>query len=221
MKQLIMSSTTTIVFVAILLVSAGRLGYWQAWEYAAISTVMNVCTRLILRNAPELSKERTRPGEGAKGWDKALLGVGFLLTLVTLVVAGLDSGRFHWVPRLSWGWSIAGIVLTTTGVAIFLLALKENRFFSAVVRIQADRGHTVCNTGPYRVVRHPGYAGMIIGTIGLPLLFTSAWSGIPALLSSVLLVVRTRLEDGALEKELVGYRDYQRTTRFRLLPAVW
>jgi protein-S-isoprenylcysteine O-methyltransferase Ste14 len=207
--------------LAVLLVSAGRLSFWQAWEYAAISTFMNLCTRLILRNAPDVAAERAKPGRGAKGWDKALLSLGFLLTVVTLVVAGLDSGRFHWLPQVSWGWSIAGIALTATGSFIFLLAMKENRFFSAVVRIQTERGHTVCKTGPYSVIRHPGYVGMIIGTIGLPFLFTSAWSGIPALLSSVLLVVRASLEDAALEKELLGYCDYQRTTRFRLVPGVW
>lgn len=221
MKQLIVSSTTTFVLLVILLASAGRLSYWQAWEYAAISTAMNVCTRLTLRNAPGVAKERAKPGEGAKEWDKVLLGLGFLLTVATLVVAGLDSGRFNWRPQLSWGWSLAGIALTAIGMVIFLLALKENQFFSAVVRIQSDRGHTVCKTGPYSVVRHPGYAGMIIGTLGLPLLLTSVWSGIPSLLSVVLLVARTRLEDATLENELLGYRDYQRTTRFRLLPALW
>lgn len=221
MKHLLISFVTTLVFLTILLVSAGRLGYWQAWVYAVISTLMNLCTRLILRSAPDVAKERAKPGEGAKGWDKSLLGFGFLLNLVTLVVAGLDSGRFHWMPHLSRGWSIVGIALTTAGMVIFLLALKENRYFSAVVRIQTDRGHTVCNTGPYSVVRHPGNAGMIIGTMGFPFLFTSAWSGIPALLSSVLLVARTRLEDTVLENELLGYRDYQRTTRFRLIPHVW
>ena len=221
MKQLFISMATTIVFLAILLVSAGRLGYWQAWAYAAISTVMNLCMRLILRNAPEVAKERAKPGEGAKGWDKSLLGFGFLLNIVTLLVAGLDAGRFNWLPQLSFGWFIVGTALTTAGMGIFLLAMKENRYFSAVVRIQTDRGHTVCTAGPYRVVRHPGYAGMIIGTIGLPFLFMSAWSGIPALLSSILLIARTSLEDVALEKELVGYRDYQRVTRFRLMPRVW
>ena len=221
MKQFIISSITTVVFLVILLVSAGRLDYWQAWEYAAISTIMNLCTRLILRNAPDVAKERAKPGEGAKGWDKALLGFGFLLNVATLVVAGLDSGRFHWLPQWSLGWFIVGMALTTAGMGIFLLALKENRYFSAVVRIQTDRGHTVCTTGPYRVVRHPGYAGMIIGTIGLPFLFTSTWSSIAALLSSILLVARTSLEDVALEKELLGYSDYQRVTRFRLTPGVW
>jgi protein-S-isoprenylcysteine O-methyltransferase Ste14 len=99
--------------------------------------------------------------------------------------------------------------------------MKENRFFSAVVRIQTDRGHTVCSTGPYRLVRHPGYAGMIIGTLGLPLMLTSFWSGLPALLSAVLLVVRTRLEDATLQEELTGYREYQAATRFRLVPGLW
>jgi protein-S-isoprenylcysteine O-methyltransferase Ste14 len=221
MKQLFISLATTLVLLAMLLISAGRPDYWQAWAYAAIGTVMNLCTRLVLRNAPDVARERAKPGAGAKAWDKALLGVQFLLTLATLVVAGLDSGRFHWRPQLSWGWSVAGTALAMAGMAIFLRAMKENRFFSAVVRIQTDRGHAVCTTGPYRVVRHPGYAGMIVGTIGLPFLFTSAWSGIPALLSTILLVARTRLEDATLEQELPGYRDYQRATRFRLIPAVW
>jgi protein-S-isoprenylcysteine O-methyltransferase Ste14 len=221
MKQFSISFATITVLLAILFISAGRLDYWQAWEYGAISAVMSLCTRLILRNAPDVAKERAKPGASAKGWDKVLLGVGFLLTLVTLVVAGLDSGRIHWLPQLSCGWSPVGVALTMVGSAIFLLALKENRYFSAVVRIQTDREHTVCSTGPYSVVRHPGYAGMIMGTLGLPFLFTSMWSGIPALLSSVLLIVRTSLEDVALEKELSGYQDYQRATRFRLVPGVW
>ena len=221
MKQALISLAATGVFLAILLVSAGHLGYWQAWAYAALSIVMNLCTRLTLRSNPEVAKERAKPGKGAKGWDKALLGLGSLLTLVTLVVAGLDSGRFHWLPLLSGVWFIAGMALAAAGTVIFLLAMKENRFFSAVVRVQTDRGHTVCSTGPYGIVRHPGYVGMIIGTLGLPFLLMSLWSGIPALLSSILLVARTRLEDAALEKELLGYREYQRITRFRLLPGVW
>jgi protein-S-isoprenylcysteine O-methyltransferase Ste14 len=221
MKQLLVSLVTTLVFLAILLVSAGDIGYWQAWLYAAVSTVMNLCTRLVLRNTPDVAQERAKAGQGAKGWDKALLALGLQLTVVTLVVAGLDSGRFHWAPRIPWMCSLLGAALSIAGMTLFLLAMKENRFFSAVVRIQTDRGHTVCSTGPYRLVRHPGYAGMIIGTLGLPLMLTSFWSGLPALLSAVLLVVRTRLEDATLQEELTGYREYQATTRFRLVPGLW
>jgi protein-S-isoprenylcysteine O-methyltransferase Ste14 len=106
-------------------------------------------------------------------------------------------------------------------MSVFLQAMKENQFFSAVVRVQRDRGHAVCDSGPYQIIRHPGNAGMILGAIGFPLLFMSAWSVIPALLFAVLMVARTRLEDSVLEKDLDGYRDYQRTTRYRLAPGIW
>lgn len=76
-----------------------------------------------------------------------MLGLGLQLNVATLVVAGLDSGRFHWPPRASWTWALLGAALTIAGMAVFLLAMKENRFFSAVMRIQTDRGHTVCTTG--------------------------------------------------------------------------
>ena len=107
------------------------------------------------------------------------------------------------------------------GSAVFVLALKENPFFSAVVRLQRDRGHVVCDSGPYRIIRHPGNAGLILGVLGFPLLFGSAWSAIPALLMAALMVARTALEDAALARRLTGYRDYQRATRYRLAPGIW
>jgi protein-S-isoprenylcysteine O-methyltransferase Ste14 len=221
LKPYLAGFVTNLVFLAILLSCAGHLRYWPAWLYAGLGLATVVLMHQVLRASPELAKERARPGPGAKAWDKQLLGLGFLLTLATLVVAGLDAGRFHWSPQLTWPWLVAGLLLNAVGMGLFLRALHENRFFSAVVRIQGDRGHTVCSTGPYRVVRHPGNAGMIVGTLGLPLLLQSAWSAIPALLSVVLLVARTRLEDAMLEQELDGYRAYQRATRYRLVPGLW
>jgi protein-S-isoprenylcysteine O-methyltransferase Ste14 len=212
---------TNLAFLTILLVSAGRLNYWPAWLYVAIGIAMIVLMQSILRADPNLVKERARPGPGAKAWDKNLLGLGFVLTLATLVIAGLDAGRYHWSPRLTWPWLLAGLLLNVVGVGIFLIALRENRFFSAVVRIQSDRGQTVCRSGPYRVIRHPGNAGMIIGTMGLPLLLMSAWSAIPALLSVLVLIARTRREDTVLENELDGYRAYQSATPYRLVPGLW
>ncbi len=220
-KRLLINIATTGFFLAVLLVSAGRFSYWQGWIYAAISLVMNFATQLILRSDPDLLQERYKPGPGAKAWDKNLLGLGLLLTLTTLVIAGLDSGRHHGSPNLSWMWVIPGLMLSLVGMSIFLLALKENRLFSAVVRIQKDRKQTVCKTGPYRIVRHPGNAGMIIGTMALPLLFISVWSAIPVLFSIGVLVIRTHLEDNLLKEELEGYPDYQHSTRFRLIPGIW
>jgi len=220
-RAFLVNSAANIVFLCILLVSAGRLNYWPAWAYAAIGLLTNALMRLILRRDPDLERERSKPGSGAEAWDKRLLGLGLLLTVAMLAVAGLDSGRFGWSPRVSWVWSACGAFLTLAGMSVFLQAMKENQFFSAVVRVQRDRGHTVCKSGPYKIVRHPGNAGMIIGAIGFPLLFMSAWSVVPALLSVVLMVARTRLEDSVLEKDLDGYRDYQRATRYRLAPGIW
>jgi protein-S-isoprenylcysteine O-methyltransferase Ste14 len=221
MKRILPALVLNVVFLAILLGSAGRINYWSAWIYFATSLLSSVLTRRVLKGNPELEQERAKPGSGAKAWDKKLLGLGFLLTLAMLVVAGLDAGRYHWIPILGWTWSLAGLVLILAGMGIFLWALKVNRFFSSVVRIQTNRGHSVCTTGPYRVVRHPGNAGMIVGTLGIPLLLMSAWSAIPALVFIALIFVRTKLEDEALSAELSGYKEYQCVTRYRLIPGIW
>lgn len=216
-RPFLISLAATLVFVAIVLASAGRLTVWQAWVYAGISLGLNVGQRLILRKNPELAKERARPGSGRSS-DKALLGIGLLLTIAMLVTAGvqLRSG-----PSLSIAWFAVGIGLEVVGAFIFLWALRENTFFSAVVRVQSDRKHAVCTTGPYRVVRHPGNLGMILGTLGFPLLFQSTWSFVPAGLFVVTLLVRTHLEDALLTEELEGYREYRDRTRFRLFPGLW
>jgi protein-S-isoprenylcysteine O-methyltransferase Ste14 len=221
MKAFLANSAVNVVFLAILLACAGRVNYWPAWAYAAIGMLTNALMRLVLRQHPELARERSQPGAGAEAWDKQLLALGSLLSLAMLVVAGLDSGRFGWSPRVAWIWPACGALVTLAGTGMFLSAMNENRFFSAVVRVQADRGHTVCDSGPYAIVRHPGNAGMIAGTLGFPLLFMSAWSAIPALLAVALMVERTRREDAFLEQHLAGYRDYQRATRCRLFPGIW
>ena len=221
MKTFLPALLSNLVFLAILLACAGSLRYWPAWIYAATGALTFAAMQLVLRGDPELARERAKPGPDAERWDKRLLGLGFLATLAQLVVAGLDAGRFHWHPRLAWPWAAAGLLLVLAGMAVFLLALRENRFFSAVVRVQRDRGHAVCRSGPYGVVRHPGNAGMLVGALGLPLLFQSAWSAIPAAIFAALLVVRTRLEDAVLARDLDGYRDYQRETRYRLVPGLW
>lgn len=221
LKNFLKSSIITLVFLAILLASAGIVGYWQAWIYTGVSLLINLATQFVLRGNPELSNEPSRPGNGSQKWDKALLGIGLLLTIITLVVAGLDTGRNHWSPNFTWSWSLAGAALMIFGSGLFLRSMKENKFFSAVVRIQDERGHSVCMTGPYSVVRHPGYTSMIIGTLGLPLVFLSIWSVIPTILSVILLIVRTIKEDHFLGVELRGYHDYQEETRWLLIPGIW
>ncbi|MCE1198238.1 MAG: DUF1295 domain-containing protein, partial [Marinilabiliales bacterium] len=175
----------SLLFFGILFVSAGKLNYWQGLVYVAIGMVMVLLNYTLLRIDQALLEERSKPGKDAKSWDKTILGLTLLSTLTMYVVAGLDSGRYLWSPAFPPAAYVAGGLLTAIGQLLFLIAQKQNRFFSSTVRIQRDRGHTVCDTGLYRWVRHPAYMGSLLQTIGFPLLFGSLWSLIPALFSIV------------------------------------
>jgi len=211
----------TFVFFAILFISAGRIDYWQGLVYVAIGVMMSVLSYTVFSINHELLDERSKAGEGAKQWDKAILGLSFLTTISMYVTAGLDSGRYHWSPDFNRSLYVVGILMTMTGQLLFLIAQKQNKFFSSTVRIQTDREHTVCDTGLYKVVRHPAYLGMIIQSLGFPLLFGSLWSIIPISLSIILIVTRTYLEDKTLINELKGYPEYTTKTRYRIIPGVW
>ncbi len=115
----------------------------------------------------------------------------------------------------------SGHPVNGTGFPFRTFLLASNRFFGRFVRIQHDRGHTVATGGPYHYVRHPGYVGVMVFTLAIPLMLGSWWALIPAALVMILLVVRTALEDRMLLEELPGYQDYARRGRYRLLPPIW
>jgi protein-S-isoprenylcysteine O-methyltransferase Ste14 len=211
----------TLLFFAIIFVSAGRINYWQGLIYVSIGLIMFLLSYTVIRMDPELAKERSKPGDGTKPWDKKILGLSFLLTISMYVIAGLDSGRYHWSPDFHWSMYLLGMILTALGQLLFLVAQKQNRFFSSTVRIQTDREHTVCETGLYRIVRHPAYLGSIIQSIGFPLLFGSLWSIIPVVVMILVLVTRTNLEDRTLKNELKGYPEYSMKTPYKIIPYVW
>jgi protein-S-isoprenylcysteine O-methyltransferase Ste14 len=210
-----------LLFFAVIFISAGRFIYWQGLVYVVIGLFMYILSFTALRIDSDLMDERSKPGEGAKQWDKLILGISFLATIGMYIIAGLDSGRYHWSPEFHWSLFILGIVLTIIGQLLFLIAQKQNKFFSSTVRIQTDRGHSVCEIGLYKVVRHPAYLGSVIQAIGFPLLFGSLWSIIPVSISIILLLTRTYLEDKTLKNELKGYTEYTLKTRYRLIPYLW
>ena len=114
-----------------------------------------------------------------------------------------------------------GFTLITLGYAFAAWALAENRYFYSVVCIQVDRGHRVCDSGPYRIVRHPGYAGNILALLGIALALSSVWTLIPAAVALSITVIRTVLEDHTLQEELPGYREYAQRVRYRLIPGIY
>jgi protein-S-isoprenylcysteine O-methyltransferase Ste14 len=208
----------------VLLVCGGDFGWWQAWGYSLLIVAAGPGGRIWAeRRHPGLLAERQNMEkvQSAKAWDKVLaplmaLSVSFPL----VIVAGLDH-RFGWSPVLPLWLIVLGFLVITLGYAFAAWALIENRFFSSVVRIQVDRGHVVCDSGPYRIVRHPGYAGNLLALPGMVLALSSMWTLIPAAVALIIAVIRTVLEDQTLQDELPGYRDYARRVRYRLIPGIY
>ncbi len=143
-----------------------------------------------------------------------------LHVIALLGLAGLQR-RWTWTPILDLEAHLAGGLIFVLGSALFSWAMLSNTLFSSIARVQEDRGHRVCSTGPYRFVRHPGYVGAILQSTGIPLLLGSLWALIPGALASGLMVVRTFLEDRMLHAELEGYPEYAARVRHRLVPGIW
>lgn len=205
-----------------LLISA-RWGWWEAWAYALIGILGFAISRaLAARRHPDLLAERARflQQEDATPWDKALAPLLGLGGAVLPLVVGLDA-RFGWSSPFSLPVKIAALVVILAGYALGSYALMENRFFSGMVRIQTERDHQVVSSGPYRWLRHPGYAGALLAYLATPFFLDSQWALLPALFLLAVLVIRTALEDRFLQNQLPGYRDYARRVRFRLLPGIW
>jgi protein-S-isoprenylcysteine O-methyltransferase Ste14 len=208
----------------VLLLCGGDFGWWQAWVYSLLIVAAGPGGRIWAeRRHPGLLAERQNMEkiQSAKAWDKVLaplmaLSVSFPL----VIVAGLDH-RFGWSPIFPLWLIVLGFLLISLGYAFAAWALAENRFFSSVVRIQTDRGHVVCDSGPYRIVRHPGYAGNMLALPGMVLALSSMWTLIPVAVALIIAVIRTVLEDQTLQNELPGYRDYARRVRYRLIPRIY
>jgi len=217
--------TAVYLFLPLLLfLCAGDLGWWQAWVYGFFVVAVGVGGRLLAEKAhPGLMEERVKgfSARDVKPWDKILSPLmSFSVGFPPLIVAGLDH-RFGWSPAFPLWLNILGLGLIALGYAFAGWALVENRFFSSVVHIQQDRGHAVCDTGPYHIVRHPGYFGNILPMPGLVLALSTLWTIIPAAFALVIAVIRTALEDKTLQAELPGYREYAQRVRYRLFPGIY
>ena len=207
------------LIIAITFIGAGRIDYWQGWIYNGLNIIFLLLSYFLLPR--ELIEERLKPKEGMKKWDKIYYIVSIPVYFAILIISILDGGRFDWEPRIPIVVVIIGVVVYTIGQIIILWAKKVNKFFSTVVRIQKDRGQTVCKDGPYRFVRHPGYLGGLLCNIVTPFVLSSFWGLIPTVIAVVLLFIRTYLEDKTLQRELEGYTDYTNEARYRLLPGIW
>ena len=200
--------------------SCGRLNWVNAWILLSINFAAGVASTALLWRDSDLQAER-RNTKAGKNWDKPLVGIVVLLgPIATWITAGLDI-RFHWSEDMGSLAVMIGIVVAVFGAILVAWAMYSNKFFSAVVRIQQDRGHIVVSSGPYRFVRHPGYTGMSSFTLVTPLILDSRWAFVPATITVAVWALRTALEDRTLQIELLGYRDYARRVKYKLVPLIW
>ena len=213
------------VLVATPFIAAGSVNWPMAWASMGIYVAISVLNFLLVD--PELVSERTRglvlpSGTGTRRWDQALATASWIFFFpVTLLLAGLDVGRFGWSLPLPGVVQILALVTFALGNALGSWAMVSNRYFSTFLRLQRDRQHQVETRGPYRYIRHPGYAGVIAGALALPLALGSRWALLPAVVGAGGFVLRTALEDRVLLEELDGYAEYASRVHYRLLPGLW
>jgi len=222
--KLIVQLMIVLVIVPLMpMIVSGAWSWWQAWAYAILCILGFIISRILAsRRHPGLLIERSNSfgKQDAKPWDKVLAPTVAFGSILPLIIVGLDK-LFGWTTPFGATASVISLIVVVLGYMGGSWALIENRFFSGVVRIQTDRDHHVITTGPYSIVRHPGYASSIWTYLATPILLDSFWALIPTLLLIGALILRTSLEDRTLQAELPGYTEYAKKTRYRLLPGIW
>lgn len=200
-----------------LFAAAGTIAIPGFWAYLAIITAVMIVSFAALD--PDLLRERMRPG-GNK--PPLALRLFSLVLFLHWIVAGLDRGRFHWSDDVPGWLQDLCLFVVAAGYALALWAMRVNRFFSSVIRIQTDRGHRIVTTGPYAFIRHPGYAaGFLILAASGPALGSWLATALIVIFSLPFLLYRTITEDRILQAELAGYADYTSRVRWRLVPGIW
>jgi len=214
-------ATVLASLAALLFLSAGRWNWLEGWALLLAYGVFRVlCAAWWLWKDPAQLTERSRLAANVKTWDKLIVPANTLCRGLTVVVAALDAGRFHW-SRVPLPIEVLAWVGQAVAVSVMLWAGATNTYLSRFARIQDDRGHTVVTSGPYGYVRHPMYLASIVLFQCIPLAVGSWRALLPGAAIAVLTVIRTRQEDRMLRAELGGYEVYAHRVRYRLLPGVW
>ncbi len=210
-----------LILAAAYFIAAGSFNIWRAWLYFGIAAVTYFVSSLILlKYNPGLINERAGERENTKSWDKVLLSLYLLIGFLgTHIVAGLDR-RFGW-SRMDMIYMIPGAVLYIAAAFIQTISMLANKYFETTVRIQRDRAQQVVKDGPYKIVRHPGYASVILSFAAIPFMIGSLYALTCTAAVFIIMVTRTALEDKMLQKELPGYSQYAKEVKFRLFPGIW
>ena len=221
-RSIIVQTISLIIGFAVLFISAGTLAWINGWIYAGLVSIYWVISTVVLaRVNPEMLNARGNVvKKGTKGFDKVWVAIYPILTFGNLVVMGFDAVRFQWSFMPFW-LTYVGILMFIFAFPLALWAMAVNKFFEWTARIQDDRQQYVCTSGPYKIMRHPGYAGLIVSILAYPFILGSWWGFVLSGILAIIIVIRTALEDSMLQNELPGYREYANQVKYRLIPLIW
>lgn len=222
-KSFLLSSVMLTLIMTVFFITAGNFAGFRPWAFFGASFLhYAISTAIQFKLNPELLVHRLKiKREGSKLWDEILMrAINLTVLLAVPAIAGLDVGRFHWAV-LDLQFAALGFVFLMASTILINWAMAVNPHFEPTVRIQTDRGHTVISTGPYRIVRHPGYLGGVFYSLSIPLIIGSAFTFIPVGIYIILLMIRASLEDRTLQEELDGYSEYSRQVKYKLFPSIW
>jgi len=219
-KTILVSVMFYSLSASVYFLAAGRLDLPFGWLYFTLNAFIGLGTVAIAdAKSPGFAQERLRPAAGER--DRLFKPVGTVSSLTLLVVAGLDAGRFHWEPSIGWRLQVGAFLLDMSGLLLVCWSMLVNSFFSSAVRLQAERGQVVVKSGPYAIIRHPGYMGGILYLVMNGPALGSWWAGFAAVPMLFLTIRRTIMEDAMLQSGLPGYSDYSKQVPYRLLPGIW
>lgn len=212
-------------FAIALMWPAGTFKWWEAWVLVILWAIYGVVTIFyLIRDDPALLAERLKLvpiHKEQKSWDKALMLLFFIAGIALYILPGFDVIRYEWSDPLPLWLRIFAFLVHIPCLVILIWIMRENTYLSQVVKIDKARDHKVITTGPYAYVRHPMYTIVIILLFAVPVALGSRFSLILSLFLTVLLILRTYLEDRTLQAELEGYTEYAKQTRYRLVPKIW
>ena len=217
-KRLIQTVLTLLFQGIILFLSAWTIKWIWAWIFILTGVLILIINMVVIPS--EVIEERGRKKENVKKWDKILTTINSFPYIGIYILSGLDY-RFNWSINFNISIHITGLLFFILGAMIFTWSMISNKFFSTMVRIQTEREHQVATTGPYKIIRHPGYVGFILMSLATPISLGSLYGLIMSGFVIVILIIRTALEDRTLKNELTGYLEYSKKVKYRLVPFIW
>jgi len=221
-KGIIRDVSFALFNLMLLLISAGTFEWINAWAYIGFSVLFNIIGGTFLAKVnPQMLNERGKLIQGnTQSFDKVWVVPYILLFSIVSCIAGLDAVRFEW-SHMPLELTIIAAIIYVSASLLLLWAMAVNPHFETTVRIQEERNHQVCTSGPYKYVRHPGYVSFSAMIVSSSFILGSWWANLPNGMALILLVIRTSLEDKFLHKELKGYKEYAQKTKYKLVPYVW